>query len=544
MNSNDRASKSSGSMAVPRGLEGRVEFWRLIFTKYGKHHRVFHNRAHPEIIYSVIDFSEFEQVLSGKVLLKAKEAEIEKEKEKIKDALLSLASGRKPRNEFEKRIDTLYSRIKGNKAQNMRDGATDELIRYQTGIKERFRDGLVRSGRYLKAIEHIFVEEGLPPELGRLPLVESSFDYTAYSSVGAAGIWQFMPATAKRYMTLNNNLDERRDPIIATRAAAKYLRNSYQNTGEWPLAVTSYNHGLSGVMRAVKEVGSINLVDIIEKYKGKSFGFASGNFYAEFLAALEVERNSEKYFPGLVRESAVEFEEVKIPKSLRYAELKSYTGADDDRLQELNRSFKPVIIKGSVPIPSGTLIKVPAGAGTKLSSKLPGSKILARSSDFRSYLYQSDKNKNQAVYASLDTRGDRVVEVVKVPKIIPELSTLKPGEIPSAPEDRKIVTPGMEIQLGEEIGPARTITAKSAPLPSAKNNTSSKISPSKVPVKSPSNSKVVTVKKNAKTYRVKSGDTLLGISKKHNVSIKELKKLNGLKAPKDLKAGKEIKIPS
>ncbi len=474
----------TGKIYTPPGLEGRVEFWKLIFTKYGKDHRVFHNRSYPEVIYSVIDFSEYEARLSGKALMDAKLNEVDKEKEKIKSALLHLAGGKKPRDDFEKRIDQLYSNLKGNKQRLMREGASDEKIRYQTGIKERFYDGLVRSGRYLRAIEHIFVEEGLPPELGRLPLVESSFDYTANSSVGAAGIWQFMPATAKRYMKLNNYLDERRDPIIASRAAAKYLKHSFQNLNDWSLAVTSYNHGLSGVMRGVKQVGSINLVDLIEKYESKSFGFASSNFYAEFLAALEVEQNVEKYFPGLVREQAIEFEEIMLSRAIKFSDLKVASGAGDTILSELNRGFKAPVIQNRVFIPSGTYVKVPYGTGSRFISKIAGSKVVAKSSQFKSHLYMANTH-----FAKYETPATEAV--VEVP-----------------------------IELGKELAPPRVAA-------DTKKTTK----------------KAVKVVATPKTYKVKRGDTLIGISKRYKTTVKELMRVNRFSSVRDLKAGATIKVP-
>jgi membrane-bound lytic murein transglycosylase D len=473
---------SSGEIYTPKGLEGRVEFWKLIFAKYGKNHRVFHNRSYPEIIYSVIDFSEYEEKLSGKALMDAKLREVDKEKAKIISALLHLSSGNKPRNDFEKRIDILYSGIKGNKLRLMKEGATEEKIRYQTGIRERFHDGLVRSGRYLRAIEHILAEEGLPPELGRLPLVESSFDYTANSSVGAAGIWQFMPATAKRYMKLDNHMDERRDPIIATRAAAKYLKNSYQNTKEWPLAVTSYNHGLSGVMRGVKQVGSINLVDLIEKYDSKSFGFASSNFYAEFLAALEVELNAEHYFPGIVREKAVEFEEILVSRAIRFSDIRSSTGASDEMLIELNRGFKAPILKNQVFIPSGTLVKVPYGLGQRFTTRIAASKIVSKSSEFKSHLYLAG-----TTFAKTEVS--------------------EPSSTPSP------------LILGKELAPPRASSSSSTMGSSPVSST---------PV----------------SYTVKSGDTLSGLARRYSTSVDEIKRMNNFKSPNDLKFGKVIRIPS
>jgi len=244
------AEESGRGFEVPSAMQGRVDFWIAIFTKYGKMHRVFHHREHPHIIYSIIDFSDLERNLEGEALKKRKFKEADAELARIRASLSHLASGKSPRDEFESRIVERFKTLPGRATRNYKKAIEKKSLRYQRGIKERFEEGLVRSGRYLPSIERIFAEEGLPVELGRLPLVESSFDYEAYSSVGAAGIWQFMRSTGRRFMRVDSYIDERRDPIIATRAAAKYLKNSYDHFGYWSLALTSYNHGVGGVNKA------------------------------------------------------------------------------------------------------------------------------------------------------------------------------------------------------------------------------------------------------------------------------------------------------
>src|SRR5207237_2254993 len=127
---------------------------------------------------------------------------------------------------------------------------------------------------------------GLP----RLPLSESCFNLHAYPKVGAAGIWQFMPATGRHFMRVDNLVDERRDPIASTRAAAQFLDRVHDMLGSWPLAITAYNHGPDGMARAVDEVGSSDIGRIVREYQGRAFGFASRNFYAELLDSLAVDR--------------------------------------------------------------------------------------------------------------------------------------------------------------------------------------------------------------------------------------------------------------
>jgi membrane-bound lytic murein transglycosylase D len=367
-----------GEFEVPYTLEGRVGFWRDIFTKYGKNHRVFHHREHPEIVYSVLDFSEISEEKLGGKSLEAREDAVEQEISRIKSTLGFLATGNTPRNNFEKRIVALfqkYTEPKKNSGFKDRylEAAEEKAIRYQTGIRERFRDGVVRSGRYMYAIERIFSSHGLPKGIARLPLVESSFDYTAYSSVGAAGIWQFTRSTGQKYLKISSSLDERRDPILATRAAAAYLSNSYNRTQNWPLAITSYNHGLQGILNAANAVGSKDLAKIIKHYDGPGFGFASGNFYCEFLAALDVELNAELYFPGIKRESPWYFDEVRLGRSLYIKDLARYVGLSKEEIAELNLGFREAILKNNVSIPAGSVIKLPPNKSKNIISLVSSS---------------------------------------------------------------------------------------------------------------------------------------------------------------------------
>src|SRR6185369_13293637 len=163
-----------------------------------------------------------------------------------------------------------------------------------------FREGIIRSGRYLDAFQQVFEKEGVPMDVALLPLVESSFENRALSNAGAAGIWQFTRGTGRMYLTVNRKLDERLDPTKATRAAARLLHDNYNALGSWPLAITAYNHGRAGMMRAQSEVGSSDITKVISEYRGSLFGYASMNFYSEFLAAVDVYNSYEQYFGQLV----------------------------------------------------------------------------------------------------------------------------------------------------------------------------------------------------------------------------------------------------
>ena len=143
-------------------------------------------------------------------------------------------------------------------------------------------------------------------ELAYLPHVESSFNPNAVSGAGAVGLWQLTRPTARKYLTVHGGRDERYDPVRSTEAAAHHLKHAHAVLGNWPLAVTAYNHGVPGVRRAQARAGD-NLDDLLRGYSSAAFGFASKNFYAEFLAAVHVAAHVEEYFPELELKPYLEY---------------------------------------------------------------------------------------------------------------------------------------------------------------------------------------------------------------------------------------------
>src|SRR5215468_7347200 len=266
-----------------QGLEDRIEFWKKVYTQYGQDDVIIHDRIRVNLIYDVAVRGEQE----------AKVDTVERAIEEIRSNLEN------PENlsPFAKQIrDTIVANGVPLTAASL--GGLRDNVHTQLGIKERFREGIIRSGRYLESFQEVFDKEGLPKDIALLPLVESSFENRARSNAGAAGIWQFTRGTGRLYMSVNRKVDERLDPMKATRAAARLLLDNYNALGSWPLAITAYNHGRDGMLRAQGEVGS-DITKVIEEYKGPLFGYASMNFYSEFLAAVDVYNNYERYFGQL-----------------------------------------------------------------------------------------------------------------------------------------------------------------------------------------------------------------------------------------------------
>jgi membrane-bound lytic murein transglycosylase D len=293
------------------GLESAVEFWKKIFTEYSISQLVFFDPLDMSKIYDVLDVGE-ESRTSEYI------------------------------NGERERIAAVH-------------GVDLERVRAQRGIKERTAAGLKRSGRHIAHMQQIFRERGLPIELTYLPIVESSYDITARSNVGALGMWQFMRATGRQYMRVDRSIDERRDPIESTRAAASFLRESYETLGNWPLAITAYNYGPGGMSRAVAAIESDNLVDLIRDYQHPYWGFPPKNFYAEFLAAVEIGKNVNQYFPELQLEAPLAFQEIELKNSVSLTALAKNTGLTRDQLLGWN----PALSAQTRLVPAGYRVKVP-----------------------------------------------------------------------------------------------------------------------------------------------------------------------------------------
>jgi membrane-bound lytic murein transglycosylase D len=296
---------------VPSGLESSVDFWKKVFTEYSLSQLIYFDALDTSKIYEVTDVGEGSRS-----------------------------------NEY---LNAERARVAAA------NGVDIERVKTQRGVKERTAAGLKRSGRYIRQIQQIFRDRDLPPELTYLPIVESSYDIYARSSVGALGIWQFMPRTGREYMRVNTAIDERRDPFESSRAAAAYLKQAYEFLGSWPLAITSYNYGQGGIARAVAEVGSDNLVDLIQRYNHPNWGFAPKQFYVEFLAAVEIGTNLNKYFPDLELDASVEIKEVELSSTTALASMITSSGLSRDEFLGWN----PALGTATRVVPAGYRVKLP-----------------------------------------------------------------------------------------------------------------------------------------------------------------------------------------
>ncbi len=282
----------SGAFQKPGELEPAVEFWRKTYTVWHRSEVAFHDDRYLDVIYEVM-------VLPGDVdeSLTSEQKEIVKQRRDFwKAQLFALESKLRynvPLNANDRQLISKLERS-GRQFNSVLNGAA-ERVRSQRGTRERFKRGLEISRRYDPQFRKIFREAGLPEDLAYLPHVESSFQPAAKSSAGAVGMWQFTKGAAKTFIPAGDRVDKRLDPFASAIGAARYLSYAYRKLGDWPAAITSYNHGIGGMKRAQNQVGR-DFVRIVKTYDGPAFGFASRNYYAQFLAAREIASNPMRYF--------------------------------------------------------------------------------------------------------------------------------------------------------------------------------------------------------------------------------------------------------
>lgn len=346
----------------PAELEPDIAFWRRIYTEVTTGGGLIHDASDLRVVYEVVQLP---QDLSPKLRSKS----IEDTKKKYSRILERLATGAEPLTAEEERVQALWP--KGTRRARFEQAA--EEVRFQLGQADRFREGVVRSGAYRDYIAATFEKAGLPRELAALPHVESSFNTYAYSKVGAAGMWQFMRSTGRRFLRIDGVVDERLDPYRSTEAAVKFLEQNYIVLGTWPLALTAYNHGAAGMRRAQEQLGTSDIATIVRKYDSRTFGFASRNFYVAFLAALEIDANPEKFFGTIKLDPIDNSTVVAMPNFVPANQIVAALKLERETLHRLNPALLPSVWNGSRHVPRGFELRVPASiAQTAALDKLSG----------------------------------------------------------------------------------------------------------------------------------------------------------------------------
>ncbi|MFH0920505.1 MAG: transglycosylase SLT domain-containing protein [Fibrobacterota bacterium] len=333
---------------VPENLRQNVAFWERIYQQVPSDRGLMHDQDSLRVVYDTL----FVGNLQGRARSRACG-----KKEKEITAILS-AMAVTDKGQWDSTMQ-FYGRLWGRELSPEEWRAAAERVRFQLGQKSHFILGIQRSGRYLDKIKQVFRENGLPEELAYLPHVESSFNYKAYSKVGAAGIWQFMRGTGRVYLKIGYVVDERLEPMKSTQAAMKLLRSNYARLKSWPLALTAYNHGVNSMERAVTQTGSTDIGEIVDRYKTRSFQFASKNFYASYVAAYRTASNYRDHFGEIRLEPPFEYMEFELKKNCRPSTVAKSFGVPLKTLQEFNLDVRPPVFKSDQFLPKGHTLKLP-----------------------------------------------------------------------------------------------------------------------------------------------------------------------------------------
>ncbi len=334
----------------PAELDPDVNFWLSIFTEYTTREGVLHDSRKLGVVYEKVPLPE-------NASRRTRQRLSDQRRQHYKRILQSLASGKRSNlSTDEQRVLDLWPADVTNEELS----AAVSRIRFQLGLSDRFQEGLRRAGRYRGHVNSELSRLGVPIALAALPHVESSYNTDARSHVGASGIWQFTRSTGRRFMQVDHVLDERNDPFLATTAAGKLLAYNYSIAGNWPMAITAYNHGLSGVRRAMRQHGDTNYTEILREYNGRTFGFASRNFYVAFLAAKEVDQNPDRYFPGLVPYRPVDYQAVQLPDYVSAEGMATALKVSERDIARHNPALQATIWQGSKYLPRNYTIRMPA----------------------------------------------------------------------------------------------------------------------------------------------------------------------------------------
>jgi membrane-bound lytic murein transglycosylase D len=246
----------------------------------------------------------------------------------------------------------------------VRNSRVDKWIGYFTGKgKTEMSKWLARSGRYRPMIQSILSEEGLPPELFYLAMIESGLNPNAYSRANAAGMWQFISSRGRMYgLRVDWWVDERRDPEKSTRAACAYLRDLYGMFGSWELALAGYNSGEGRVSKAQRRRPSC------PDFWCLDLPSETENFVPKFMAAIIIGSDPAAYgFEPCRPESPLAYETVEVDDATDLETIADAAGVSDETIKTLN----PAIRRWCTPPIDGSVeVRVPPGTGTRCQTRL------------------------------------------------------------------------------------------------------------------------------------------------------------------------------
>jgi membrane-bound lytic murein transglycosylase D len=499
------ATAAESLLPRPPELEPDVQFWIRVYTQVSTNEGLIHDQHRLGVVYETLHFD-------PDTPSSERAHRVDAERDRVEDILKRLARGDEPRNDDDRRVRALW----GDAATPAELGEAASDVRFQLGQSDRFRAGLIRAGAWEAHIGEVLANLGLPAEIAALPHVESSFDPYAYSKVGAAGLWQFMRSTGRRFLRIDAAVDERLDPYRETEAAAQLLSYNYRLLGSWPLAITAYNHGAEGVRRARDQLGTEDIVRIVREYHSPSFGFASRNFYVSFLAALTIAQSPEKYFGGLARNTEPGFRELRMPTTATLSALVRAIGIDRETLRSLNPALRPAVWNGQRVVPAGYVLRLPA-AGANWTPDLLAQRLGSAQPIIVAQAAPAARPPATAIAS-----GNSSAAATAAPSVAAAAHAnppnLAPASLPAA-------------VVAGSVAPARPAAASAAAAPVSAAIVSVAASAAAPPAP-----------ESSQYYVVQAGDNTSAISVRTGLSVKQLMALNSMRDEDDIYEGQRLRL--
>ncbi|MXX77315.1 MAG: LysM peptidoglycan-binding domain-containing protein [Holophagales bacterium] len=501
---------------LPENLAAAVEFWKDVFATYTSDQVVLHDERHLNVVYSVIDMGDLRATGSSELQIdRARIRRVRTEMSRIAKALRDLAAGQ-PAIDLPPDLRSIPSQMENIAGGRTKYRRAAGLIRSQRGLRDRFEEAIEISGMFMPGIQRTLAEYGLPAEIRCLPFVESMFNYRARSKVGASGAWQFTASTGRAFLQMDEAVDARSDVLLAAAGAARKLRRDYESLEAWPLALTAYNHGAGGMARAVRRLGTRDIGVIAEKYRSRTFGFASRNFYPEFLAAVIVYAERDRHFPGVEPFPEIEFDVVDRDRYVALTDLATATGVEMDELAELNPALDRSVLAGSLLVPPRYPLRVPAGTG-------------ARFEQAYAELSPERKPDRQAAFGYRVRRGDTLGAIAR-----------RFGSSVSAIQRANRLPRADRIYVGQRLRIPQQGSGRAAPPPVQRaavrppEERAGTVEPRNPPQQTRTES----------VHVVTRGESVHRIARKYGVTVAAVVAANELRRPELIHAGQRLRIPA